>query len=179
MRPEAVRVPPPIPDPAKRGARPRARRRPQEAHRLGIAQRAHLDDVQREKLDRAALGALLHAHGPAPRAQVGLGPRVHGHPRHANRGRRAHGEDERGARAGLKGWEEEVRELRGEAEVGVDLGVDILRRQGLVAQADVVDEDGEVQVSHELWQTGGLDGLVLVGVEEEDANLDGRVEGLD
>ena len=72
-----------------------------------------------------------------------------------------------------------MRELRGEAEVGVDLGVDGGGRRGLVAQADVVDEDGEVEILHEGGQGGGGDGFVLVGVKEEDTYQDGGVEGLD
>ena len=58
--------------------------------------------------------------------------------------------------------------MRCEAQVGVDLGVDVLRRKGLVAYADIVDKDGEIQVFYEVREGGGLDGCVLFGVEDED-----------
>lgn len=90
-----------------------------------------------------ALGAHLHPQRAAPGAQVGLGTGVDGEPGHANGGGGAHGQDERG-RVGFQSGESVVRELRGEAQVGVDLGIDVLRRGCLVAQADIIDEDGEI-----------------------------------
>lgn len=45
-------------------------------------------------------------------------------------------------------------ELRGEAEVGVDLVVDFPRCGGLEGYADVVDQDGDVFVFYEGGEGG-------------------------
>lgn len=167
MRPVRMDVPPPIAHVPQGHAREAPGVGPQEARPHEVARRAHLDDVQGQELDGRALGKHLHAHGPAPGAQVGLGAGVDGDEGHADGGGGAHGQDQRGA-VGSQDGQGGVGDVRGEAEVGVDLVVEGGGRGGLVAQTDVVDEDGEVEVLYEGGEGGGVDVLVFICVEDED-----------